>query len=170
MSPLVIATLLIFPAFMAYAAVSDLLTMTISNRLCLGLTLSFAVFAVALGLDWTQIGWHLAAAILVLAVGFGFFAAGWVGGGDAKLAAATALWFGFDPLIIYLALSGVLGGLLTLALLKARTYPLPSLMQAWPWARRLHDEKTGIPYGIALAAAALFVFPETSIWKSALGL
>jgi prepilin peptidase CpaA len=170
MSPLLIATLLIFPAFMAYAAVSDLLTMTISNRLCLGLTAAFVAFAIACGLDWNQLAWHLGAGFIVLAFGFCFFAAGWIGGGDAKLAAATALWFGFDPLIIYLGLAGILGGFLTLGLLQARTYPLPGFIERWPWAKRLHDKQTGIPYGIALAASALIVFPETALWRSAIGL
>ena len=40
---------------------------------------------------------------------------GWIGGGDAKIAAATALWFGFDQLFPYLAVASLLGGLLTLA-------------------------------------------------------
>lgn len=170
MSPLVIATLVVFPAFMAYAAVSDLLTMTISNRLCLGLVAGFAVFALACGIDLTTFGWHLAAGLMVLMVGFGFFAAGWIGGGDAKLAAATALWFGFDPLMPYLAFAGMLGGLLTLALLYTRSYPLPAFAHEWPWARHLHAPETGIPYGIALAASGLIVFPDTSLWRSAIGI
>lgn len=170
MTTLNLATLVIFPAFMAYAAVSDLLTMTISNRLCLGLVAGFAVFAIACGLDLQTVGWHFAAAFMVLVVGFGLFAAGWIGGGDAKLAAATALWFGFDPLVAYLALAGFFGGILTLALLKARTLPLPRFALNWPWAQRLHAVDTGVPYGIALAASALMIFPQTQLWRSAFGL
>ena len=169
MTPMVLATLLVFPAFMAYAAVSDMLTMTISNRLCMGLTAGFLAFAAFCGFDLVTFGWHLAAGFMVLLIGFGFFAAGWVGGGDAKLAAATALWFGFDPLLLYLAFSGALGGALTLMLLQARSYPLPQFASSWPWAQRLHAQETGIPYGMALAASALIVFPETSLWRSAIG-
>lgn len=170
MSPQVLATLIVFPAFMAYAAVSDLLTMTIPNRLCLGLVAGFGVFALMSGLDLPTFGWHVAAGAMVLVIGFGLFAAGWIGGGDAKLAAATALWFGFDPLMPYLAFAGLLGGALTLALLGLRNYPLPMFAMGWPWAQRLHAPETGIPYGIALAASALIVFPDTSLWRSALGL
>jgi prepilin peptidase CpaA len=170
MTPMTIATLLVFPAFMAYAAVSDMLTMTISNRLCMGLAASFLAFAVLCGLDLAAFGWHLAAGFMVLAIGFGFFAAGWIGGGDAKLAAVTALWFGFDPLLVYLIFAGMLGGMLTLGLLQARTYPLPAFASRWPWALRLHAPETGIPYGIALAASALIVFPQTALWRSAIGM
>ena len=87
--------LLLFPALMAFAASSDLLTMTISNRLSLLLASSFFLLALITGMSFGIIGMHLAAGALVLAVCFGFFAMGWIGGGDAKLAAATALWFGF---------------------------------------------------------------------------
>jgi prepilin peptidase CpaA len=166
MSPLVAATLILFPAFMAYAAASDLLTMRISNRLSLALTASFAVFALLCQLPLIQTGWHVGAGLLVLTVAFGMFAAGWIGGGDAKLAAATALWLGPDLLFSYVALSTVLGGFLTLGLLSMRSHPLPRFAMGWPWLERLHAPRTGVPYGIALAAAALVVFPESPIWKA----
>lgn len=161
--------LVIFPAAMAYAAASDLVTMTISNRLCLALVASFAICAIPLGLSWSEIGWHFAAGGLVLVVSFSLFAAGWIGGGDAKLVAATALWFGFEPLMPYLTVSAVFGGILTLAILRLRAYPLPAMAENWSWARRLHAPKEGVPYGIALAFGALFVLPETAIWRAAIG-
>ena len=64
----------------------------------------------------------------MLVVAFVFFARGWIGGGDAKLAAATALWLGFDHLLAYLLYASLFGGLLTLVLLQVRTMPLPSLL------------------------------------------
>src|SRR5262249_33515698 len=85
----------LFPAAMAFAASSDLISMTISNRLSLGLALAFFVVALVIGMPMMEMGKHVLAALLVLLVTFGFFARGWIGGGDAKLAAATALWFGF---------------------------------------------------------------------------
>jgi prepilin peptidase CpaA len=88
---------------------------------------------------------------------------GWIGGGDAKLAAATALWFGFDHLLPYLFYASLLGGALTLLLLSFRTLPLPQYLAAQQWVQRLHDKKSGVPYGIALAAAALLVYPDT-LW------
>lgn len=167
--PLVVL-LFVFPAAMAYAAASDLVSMTISNRLCLILLTSFAVCAVALGLGWPQIGLHLIAGGLVLSVCFGMFAAGWIGGGDAKLAAVTALWFGFDHLMPYLTLAALGGGVLTVAMLKLRSGPLPSVATGWSWARRLHSPKEGVPYGIALAFSALLVLPESALWRAAMGL
>jgi prepilin peptidase CpaA len=103
----------------------------------------------------------------VLVVAFVFFARGWIGGGDAKLAAATALWLGFDHLLTYLLYASLFGGLLTLVLLNVRAMPLPSLLSGQPWAVRLHSKDSGVPYGIALAAAALVVYPDT-IWMKAI--
>src|SRR5206468_4132264 len=104
------ALLLIFPALMAYAAASDLLTMTIPNRLSLALAGAFVAFAVLGALPLHSVLMHVGAGAAVLAVSFGLFAFGWIGGGDAKLAAATALWLGFDSLLEYLFLASLAGG------------------------------------------------------------
>lgn len=155
--------LLVFPAIVVYSAVSDLLRMTISNRLTLSLAAAFVPMAWLTGMPLSVVGWHVLAAALVLAVTFICFALGWIGGGDAKVAAATALWLGFDQLLPYLLLGSVFGGLLTLGLLGARKLPLPRIAARQPWILRLHDQATGIPYGIALAAGALLVYPD-SLW------
>lgn len=153
--------LLLFPALMAFAASSDLFTMTISNRLSLALTAAFFLLTLVTGMSLYAVGMHVAAAALVLAITFGFFTQGWIGGGDAKLAAATALWFGFDHLVDYLLYAALFGGALTLLLLQFRRMPLPNAMARQPWIKRLHDAGGGVPYGIALAAAALMVYPHT---------
>src|SRR4051794_39980110 len=119
--------LLLFPAVMAFAASSDLLTMTISNRVSLLLVGCFVPLAILTGMGAGEIGMHLLAALAVLSVGFAFFAFGWIGGGDAKLAAATALWLGFDHLLDYLIYAALFGGVLTIALLQLRTLPLPAV-------------------------------------------
>lgn len=164
----ILALLLAFPALMAYAAVSDLLTMTISNKVSLALTFSFAIFAAWTGLAPVAIALHVAAAALVLAVGFGLFAMGWVGGGDAKLAAATALWLGFGTLLDYLFVASFAGGVLCLALLVVRRYPVPMFALGWHWLSRLRDAKEGVPYGLALGTGALAVYPHCEIWAAAL--
>ncbi len=153
--------LFLFPALMAYAAASDLLTMTISNRVSLALIAGFFVLAPLSGMGAYDIMMHCAAGLSVLAVAFTCFAFGWIGGGDAKVAASTALWFGFAQLLDYLLYASVLGGMLTLLLLQARQWPLPYMLASQPWLLRLHDKKAGIPYGIALAAGALIVYPGT---------
>jgi prepilin peptidase CpaA len=153
--------LVLFPLAMAFAASSDLLTMTISNRLVLALTGSFFVLAIFAGLGWAEIGSHILAAAVVLAGAFICFARGWIGGGDAKIAAAIALWFGFDQVMPYLLYASLLGGALTLLILKFRTGPLPASLSGDGWIQRLHDNNSGVPSGIALAAAALMIYPDT---------
>jgi prepilin peptidase CpaA len=155
--------LLLFPALMAFAASSDLFTMTISNKVSLALVAGFFVMAPLIGMSAGEIGMHAAAAAVVLVVAFAFFTQGWVGGGDAKLAAAASLWFGFDHLLPYLVDAALLGGALTLLLINFRLLPLPPRIAQWGWVARLHEKKGGVPYGIALAAAALIVYPDT-IW------
>jgi len=161
--------LLLFPALMAFAAWSDLFTMTISNRISLILVGGFFILAVWSGMPVAQIGMHVAAALAVLVVTFAFFARGWIGGGDAKLAAATALWLGFDQLLNYLTIASLLGGVLTLLILRFRLMPLPAMLADQEWAKRLHRMDSGVPYGIALAIAALMVYSDTP-WMKSLGL
>lgn len=159
----------IFPAVMAFAAASDLVSMTIANRLQLILVVSFFALAFACGFSWEAIGMHVLAFALLLAAAFFCFAYGWIGGGDAKLVACTALWFGFNThLYMYLLLAALLGGGLTLAILYLRGITLPACLAGQGWLCRLHDEKQGIPYGIALAAAALLTYSETPIFAFAL--
>jgi prepilin peptidase CpaA len=153
--------LTLFPATMAFAAASDLLTMTIANRISLILLAGFAVVAVLGGLSGSVLLSHLAAGTAVLAVAFLCFACRWIGGGDAKLAAATALWLGFGNLFDYLIYTSILGGALTLLIILFRTIPLPAVLVGSQWAERLHRHDAGIPYGIALAAAALIVYPQS---------
>jgi prepilin peptidase CpaA len=153
--------LLMFPALMAFAASSDLFTMTISNRLSLALAAGFVLLAIVTGMSLVEIGLHLAAATAVLVVAFGFFSQGWIGGGDAKLAAATTLWFGFDHLLDYMIYASLFGGVLTLLIIQFRKLPLPALLARQPWIMRLHESGGGVPYGIALAAAALMIYPDT---------
>jgi prepilin peptidase CpaA len=160
--------LTLFPAAMAFAASSDLFTMTIANRVSLVLVGGFFVLALLTGMGPAAIGWHVGAGAAVLVVGFGLFSCGWVGGGDAKLAAATALWFGFAHLLDYLLYASIFGGALTLLLIQFRMLPLPRLLAGREWIERLHRPGGGVPYGIALAVAALLVYPHTE-WLAALG-
>jgi prepilin peptidase CpaA len=161
--------LFLFPTLMAFAAFSDLFTMTISNRVSLLLIAGFFVMAALIGMSGWDILSHIGAGLAVLAVTFALFACGWIGGGDAKLAAATALWLGFDPLMSYLVYASLFGGVLTLAIMRYRLMPLPAVLEGRDWALRLHRADAGVPYGIALAAAALAIYPQT-VWMRPLGL
>ena len=164
-----VARLLFFPALMAFAAASDLFTMTISNRVSLALAAGFLVLAFVSGMSVPDILMHLAAGATVLVVAFACFAFGWVGGGDAKVAAGAALWLGFAHLLNYLLYASLFGGALTLLLLQFRQWPLPYLFAGQAWLLRLHAKESGIPYGIALAIGALMIYPETD-WIKAVDL
>lgn len=163
--PLILPILALFPLLMAYAASSDLLTMRISNRLVMATVIGFFLVALIAGLPLETIGMHVACAAAVLVVGFAFFAFGWIGGGDAKLAAATTLWLGFGMMLPYVVYASLLGGALTMAILAARRWPLPDRLRRIAWLDRLHDSKTGVPYGIALAAAGLLLYSDTAIFQ-----
>ena len=163
------AIILVFPAAMAFAGAMDLLTMTIPNRVSIVLVAAFAVAAAMLGIGWWALASHVAAGLLMLAVGIAMFALGWLGGGDAKLLAATALWLGFDQLLPYLLLTAMAGGALSMAILAYRRMMLPPWLARQGWAFNLHGARSGIPYGIALAAAGLHVFPST-IWFVSAGI
>lgn len=164
-----IVRLSLFPALMAFAAASDLFTMTISNRVSLALAAGFLALALLSGMGFHDILTHIGAGLTVLAVAFACFAMGWIGGGDAKVAAAAALWFGFGHLLNYLLYASLFGGALTLLLLQFRQWPLPYALAGQPWLLRLHAKESGIPYGIALAIGALMIYPETE-WIKAVDL
>lgn len=161
------ALFLVFPAALAFAGAMDLFTMTIPNRISLVLIAAFPAAAYMSGLGWWDVASHVGAGLLMLVVGFAMFARGWLGGGDAKLLAAAALWFGFDQLGPYLLLAALAGGVLAFAILMYRRMAPPLWLCNQAWAMRLHSAKTGIPYGIALAAAGLKLYPSTA-WLTSL--
>lgn len=156
----------VFPLLAAYAAVTDFMTMTIANRVSILLVAVFAALAPAIGLGLAEIGLHLVAGLIVFAAGFACFAMGWMGGGDVKFAAAVALWLGMGQLLEFAVLFSLFGGALTVLVLVVSKYlePLP-VLQVGFLAR--FAERRQVPYGIALAAAALVVYPN-SVWMRSL--
>ncbi len=150
----------VFPVLVTWAAITDFMTMTIANRVSIGLFLAGLLALVLTGVPLAGLGAHLGAAALVFAVGFACFAMGWMGGGDVKFAAAVALWLGWGHLLDYAVTFSIYGGLLTLlALFSDRVLdPLPVLKVGF-LAR--FQEHRRVPYGVALSAAALQIFAET---------
>jgi prepilin peptidase CpaA len=163
------AVLVIFPLCMAMAACNDLLTMTIPNRLSIILVVAFLCVSPLAGLDLMEIGMHLGAGLVVFACGFGLFALRIMGGGDAKILAASAIWFGWNPsLIAYFVYVAELGGALSIVVLMLRAnsnliavarLPVPQTM--------LHAKK--VPYGVAIGIAAFIAFPASPLFKLAVG-
>jgi prepilin peptidase CpaA len=151
----------IFAFAMVYAGLTDLTTMRIRNNLCLWLFGSYAALAPFVGFTVEQIAWSAAFAAALLAVSFILFAFGWMGGGDGKLLAVTALWLGVDHAPAFLIYTGLFGGALTLAVLQLRLVGLPAFLGNRPWITRLQSDNSGVPYGVAITLAALVVFPQT---------
>ncbi|WP_256748914.1 prepilin peptidase [Mesorhizobium sp. Mes31] len=159
----------VFPFCMLFAAISDMLSMTIANRVSVLLVVVFALVAPLTDMGWAAYGGHFAAGALVLAVTFGLFAMGGMGGGDAKLLAATAVWMGLNVhLVEYLVVSTFIGGLLTLAVLLYRKSPLSTVTGRNPFLRHFADETTGVPYGIALGLGGLITYPDSPLMVWAL--
>ena len=160
------AALAFFPAAMVFAALMDVLTLTIRNRLVLVILLAYGVLAPLAGIPLTEMGLSAALAAGVFVLGFTLFSMGWIGGGDAKLATATVLWLGTGQVLDYLLYTALIGGVLTLAVILFRRLELPPALRTAPWLERLHSPQAGVPYGAAMAPAALMVFPDTP-WMAA---
>ncbi len=159
----------VFPLCLAVAACSDFLTMRIPNRASAILLASFLVVAPLSGLDLTQIALHLAAGLIVFSVCFALFAFNIMGGGDAKLLTASAVWFGLTfSLFEFLVLVSFLGGVLTLALLSLRAHTNTILASGLPVPGHLMLEKK-VPYGIAIGVAAFMAYPSSPLMLAALG-
>ncbi|MDR7143769.1 prepilin peptidase [Rhizobium sp. BE258] len=162
------AVFVIFPFCLAVAALSDLFTMTIPNRVSLVLVGSFLIAAPLTGTPFDAIGLSLLAGVAVFLACFAMFAMNVMGGGDAKLLSAAALWFGFTPsLVMFIAAVGLFGGLLTFAILLLRTQSNTILAIGVPVPNSLILAKK-IPYGIAIAAGGFIAFPSSPIFVATL--
>ncbi|MCB5201621.1 prepilin peptidase [Neorhizobium sp. T786] len=162
------AILLIPPICLFMAAVIDLFTMTIPNRLSIFLLASFMVLAPVSGLPWAEISMSFAAGAVVLLVCFGFFALNVMGGGDVKLLAASALWFGFSPALgAFIFQTALWGGLVTLLvmLIRSQADRFAVIGTIVP-AQILTTKK--VPYGVAIGIAGLMTFWSSPIAVSAM--
>jgi prepilin peptidase CpaA len=155
-----LAVLISLPVALLWAAVTDFLTMTISNRISIGLACAFVVLAPLVGFSLGEIGLSLAAACVVFLVCFGLFAANVMGGGDAKILTAASLWFGLTPaLISFLVYVAYAGGVVTLLFLLLRWRASAVLAMGIPLPHSVVEAKK-IPYGIAIAIGGLLAFPN----------
>ncbi len=154
----------IFPGLLAFAAFSDLFTYRIPNWLSVSLATAFLALAPVAGLSAAAIAHHAGCSLTVLLAGLIFFSRGWIGGGDAKLAAVVALWLGWNSLYAFLIQSAIAGGVLTLAIIILRTAPFavvfPSVLS------KLRSPGEGVPYGMSIAVSAIAVYTQ-SPWMAA---
>lgn len=165
-----IPLLLIFPALAIVAALKDVTSYTIPNWISLALIAAFVPAAAVSGASWPAIGLCLATGAGGLLLGMGMFAAGWIGGGDAKLFAASALWIGLPAAVPFMLATGLAGGALTMAILALRSGWLEPVLAGSPaWLRKLGAQGGDIPYGVAIAVGALATFPQGTLAAAILG-
>jgi prepilin peptidase CpaA len=151
----------IYPLCLFWAAISDLTTMTIPNRLTLGLAVAFVPVALLTHLSLAGWGIHIGLGLAGLVLGMIFFALRFMGGGDAKLLAAASLWLGWQGFIALFLYTAIFGGVLTLGLLMLRRFFSIHGPKMPPWLGRHFEPKGDIPYGIAICAGGI-----TAIWQS----
>ena len=158
------ALLTLFPALVIIAALTDATSFTIPNRISLLLLAVYVPASMLLGRPLTDMGLDAAVGVAALAGGMAMFAAGWIGGGDAKLFAACALWLGLGGAPTFLLVTAISGGGLAVLLLNARSATLKTYFSAGPaWLARLATPGGDVPYGVAIAIGALAAFPQSSL-------
>lgn len=147
-NPLIIALLLILSALLVAAAVTDIRTRIISNRLNLGIALLAPCYWLAVGMPvWPEMALQLALGLGIFAIFAVLFAIGMMGGGDVKLLGALALWFPRQEIISLLVVMAMIGGVLTLIILiHHRIAKKPGQPE--------------IPYGVAISLPALWLVGE----------
>lgn len=165
LQPLLLAA---FPILVIVAALRDVVSYTIPNWIPLALIGLFPLAALSVGLPLAAVGLNLAAGAAALVAGMVMFALGWIGGGDAKLFAAAGLWLGWPAMVSDVAVTGLAGGALALALLTLRSaHVRPFVLNGPAWFGRLAEPGENVPYGVAIAAGALAAFPACALMRGA---
>lgn len=160
---------IVFAATMLMASFKDATTMTIPNWISLALIAAFFLIIPFVWPGWAGLGTHLLVGITFFIAGFAMFAFGWLGGGDAKLMAATALWWQWPDATIYVLYTTIFGAILAIALMMGRRF-IPVRILTAPWAYKMFKDEKKMPYGLALAAGALCTLPQSQLFLRAIGL
>ncbi len=159
---------IIYVFALGYAAVRDLLSYEIPNWIALALVGAFFALAYGGSVELSVVGSHLSAGFAVLVAGAVLFYAGIVGGGDAKLLAACAVWTGWSSALIELALlMALFGGVLALFFLVMKRVRLPASWTERAWLRRLRSSEQGIPYGVAIGLGGILVLRDLPLASEA---
>jgi prepilin peptidase CpaA len=158
------ALLTVFPILVIVAALTDVTSFTIPNRISALLALAFFPTALALARPVGEIGMDVGVFCGALVAGMAMFAVGWIGGGDAKLLAAASLWLGVSGVPVFLMVTALTGGALAMLLINVRSpWVQPYLAGAPSWLARLATPGADVPYGVAIATGALAAFPQTAL-------
>lgn len=154
-----IVALATFAGLLLYAACSDVARFIIPNWVSIALCAAFAIFALGSGMPLADFGMHLLFGAAVLAVGFFLFAANVIGGGDAKLLAAAAVWTGFAGFWPFIFWTAAAGGVMALALLAGRQFVKQAETNP-PFVNHLLQKQNGIPYGVAIMCGGILAIPS----------
>lgn len=135
-------------ALLIAAAITDLRSRIISNRLNLAVAALAPLWWLASGLDiWPGVAVQLLVGAIVFALFAALFAFGMMGGGDVKLLGALALWFPWQAVLSLIVLMAMLGGVVTIVTVIHHRM-----------TKRLGQPE--IPYGVAISIAALWLLGE----------
>jgi prepilin peptidase CpaA len=148
--------MLCFFALVALAALSDIKSFRIPNRISLALLALYPLHVVfsPLHIDWLM---AVSAGSLVFVAGFTLFLCGMVGGGDVKLLAAVSLWAGWTLVLPLLVIMGLVGGVMAvtaLAIQYARRYRASGIAGVIVPDATIAASK--LPYGVAIAAGGFY--------------
>lgn len=164
--------LYVFPLCMLAVAISDIRKFIIPNTISIALVIAFFISFGLSGLSFDVLINHLIAGAIMLVVGIALFAFNVCGAGDSKLLAAAALWLGwpiFGHALLFIAIfGGVLSLLIIVTRSLARYFPRLSLIFP-PLARLAATDKPLVPYGVAIAAGTVFVFPKSALFLAIIG-
>jgi prepilin peptidase CpaA len=140
--------LAVLALLLVVAAVIDVRTYTISNRLNLAVASIAPLYWLSSGLPlWPGVAIQLALGAGVFALLAIAFYVGMMGGGDVKLAAAIALWFPPAATLGFLVYMSLAGGIVTLGVVALHKL-------------RSKEGKPEIPYGVAIAIGALAILAQ----------
>lgn len=159
--------LVLFPTLVLAAAIGDVFTMRIPNWLNAATALSVVPMAVLAGMPLDVVQWHLLAGVVMLLFGFGLFARGYIGGGDAKLMAAAGLWVGWSALLPFVLVTTLAGGALAIIYKLWQLVRTEHVVRDFAWLRKAIRADLELPYGIAIAVGAMWVYSKTW-WMEAL--
>lgn len=158
--------LMVFAASMLTTVYKDATTMTIPNWTSLLVLAGFFIVVPFAWQGWALFGEHMASGLLMFAIGFAMFAFGWLGGGDAKLMAATSFWWTFSDLTMFIFYMTLAGGALGLFILFGRQF-IPARVLTHPWMYKMIKDQTHMPYGLAIAFGAFMTLPQSAIFSFA---
>jgi prepilin peptidase CpaA len=156
-----------FPLAMIVAALRDLTSYTIPNRISLALLAAFVPVALLAGMSLPALGLSVLVGGAMLGVAVGMFALRWIGGGDAKVLAVSALWLGWPAVMPFAVWTALAGGGLAVILMCGRRLSQPIVARGPPWVGRLLTPGGDVPYGLAICVGALMAYPASPIVQAA---